>query len=110
MRPEEISLQSIQVEHPDQHPDLATYRTAVFRVLPADHPNSFLVPISVNLDQYPPEEVEEQARFVFHRMMRALGDATRTWDRPGGQAASSAADARLGPAAAPAEGKPDLSA
>ncbi len=50
MRPEEITLQSIQVKRPGQHPDLVTYRTATFRVLPADHPNSFVVPISVNLD------------------------------------------------------------
>jgi hypothetical protein len=115
MRPEEITLESIEVERPDQHPDLATYRTAAFRILPADHPNSFVVPISVNLDQYTPEEVETQARFIFHRLMHALAQATQGWNRPsadkvdGGDDAipASATDARLGPAADPAEGKRD---
>lgn len=81
MRPEEITLQSIRIERPDRHPDLATYQTATFRVLPPDHPNSFVVPVSVNLDQYGPDEVEEQARFVFHRLMRALAETTQAWDR-----------------------------
>ncbi len=112
MRPEEITLEAITVERPDQHPDLATYRTAAFRVLPADHPNSFVVPISVNLDQYGPGEVEDQARLIFHHLMRALAKATAGWDRDEADAApedipASATDARLGPAADPAEGKRD---
>lgn len=81
MRTEEIRLESVQLEWPDQHPDLATYRTVTFRVLPAGHPNSFLVPISVNLDQYGPDEVEDQARFVFHRLAQALAEATQGWNR-----------------------------
>lgn len=113
MRPEEITLESVQPERPDQHPDLATYRTATFRVLPADHPNSFVVPISVNLDQYGPSEIEEQARRVFHRLMRALAQATQGWDQDAPEesceAAPSLTDARLGPAGDPAEGKRDPS-
>ncbi|MDB5460637.1 MAG: hypothetical protein JWO72_2378 [Caulobacteraceae bacterium] len=81
MRCEEITLVSLEVEAPDVHGDLGTYETVTFRVLPADHPNSFVVPISVNIDQYPTEQIESQARFVFHRMMRALAGATSDWDR-----------------------------
>jgi hypothetical protein len=113
MQPTEITLQSIQVERPDQHPDLATYRTARFRVLPADHHNSFVVPISVNLDQYGPDGIEDQARLIFHHLMKALAEATTAWDRTAHGAhledpsAASLTDARLGPAGDPAEGKRD---
>jgi hypothetical protein len=112
MRPEEITLESIRVERPDRHPDLATYQTVAFRVLPVDHPNSFVVPISVNLDQYGPGEVEEQARSIFHHLVHALVRTTRSWDRSGhgvddDETPHSLSEARLGPAGDPAEGKPD---
>ena len=81
MRPEEITVETVDIERPGVHPDLSTYETVVFRVLPADHPNSFLVPVSVNLSQFPPQEAQGQARFVFHRLMRSLAEATREWDR-----------------------------
>jgi len=81
MRSEEINLESVAVERPDGHADLATYDTVTFRVFPAGHPNCFRVPISVNADQYPPDEVEAHARFVFHRIMKALAKATADWDR-----------------------------
>jgi hypothetical protein len=70
--------------------------------LPANHPNSFVVPISVNLDRYEPDGVKEQARFVFHRLMRALAHATQGWDRvtldeAADKIPASVTDARLGP-------------
>jgi hypothetical protein len=111
MRPEEITLESIRVERPDRNPDLATYQTVAFRVLPPDHPNSFVVPISVNLDQYGPGEVEEQARSVFHHLASARAHATLDWDRTGrddggreyDEPPQSLSEARLGPAGDPAE-------
>lgn len=116
MRPEEITLESIRLERPDRHPDLATYQTVAFRILPADHPNSFIVPISVNLDQYGSDEVEAQARSVLHHLLQGLAHATRGWDRMNAHAAETGDDeiphsltkARLGPAGDPAEGKTDL--
>jgi hypothetical protein len=82
MRVEEISLESIALERPDARTDSGAYNTVTFRVLPPDHPSSFVVPIAVNLAQYPPGEIETHARFVFHRMMKAFADATSAWDRP----------------------------
>ena len=81
MRPEEVTLESISIEHPDGHRDQAVYDTVRFRVFPPDHPNSFVVPISVNTDQYGQGEVERHARFGFHRILRSLAEATREWDR-----------------------------
>ena len=112
MRPEEITVETIDIEPPGLHPDLSSYETVVFRVLPAGHPNSFTVPISVNLSQFPAQEAQAHARFVFHRLMRSLSQVTQDWDR-GAEAAAepqaeippSTSDARLGPAADPAEGK-----
>jgi hypothetical protein len=115
MRIEEITVESIAVEAPFVHHDLSPYETVVFRVLPADHPNSFTVPVSVNLDQFSAHDAQSHARFVFHRLMRALADATAPWDRADAAEAgsdesppdlpASATDARLGPAADSAEGK-----
>lgn len=112
MRIEEITVETIDVEAPNTHRDLSAYETVVFRVLPADHPNSFTVPVSVNLSQFGAQDAQGHARFVFHRLMRALADATAPWDRAeggsseeGAPVAASATDARLGPAADPAEGK-----
>jgi len=110
MRQEEITVETIDVEPAHLHHDQATYETVVFRVLPADHPNSFTVPISVNLSQFPATDAQAQARFVFHRLMQSLAEATASWDKAAAIASddslpASAADARLGPAADPAEGK-----
>jgi hypothetical protein len=109
MRIEEISLESTDIERPDRHPDLATYKTVTFRILPQVHPNSFVVPISVNLDQFTPEEISTQARFIFHQLIKSVAAATANWDRSGDPALSdtpaSLNEGRLGPAADPAEGK-----
>jgi hypothetical protein len=111
MRVEEITVETIDIEPPGRHPDLSTYETVVFRVLPSDHPNSFTVPISVNLDQFPASEAQAQARRIFHGLMSALAKATSAWDAAtsGAEtlppATASATDARLGPAGDPAEGK-----
>ena len=118
MRPEEITVETIDIEPPGLHADLSSYETVIFRVLPGDHPNSFTVPISVNLSQFAPQDAQAQARFVFHRLMRSLASATQDWDRtdPPADAApasadtdtalpASASEARLGPAGDPVEGK-----
>jgi hypothetical protein len=110
MLAEEITVQTIHIEPPGVHPDASTYETITFRVLPQEHPNSFTVPVSVNLDQFPASQAQAQARRVFHDLMTALANATRDWgadpaqSNEAGQAAS-ATDARLGPAGDPAEGK-----
>jgi hypothetical protein len=112
MRVEEITVETIDVEPPGLHADLSSYETVIFRVLPADHPNSFTVPISVNLSQFSAHEAQAQARFVFHRLMGALAQATAAWDKASEQpdtvpvsVPASPTDARLGPAADPVEGK-----
>ena len=109
MRIEEISLESTGIERPDRHPDLATYETVTFRILPQAHPNSFVVPISVNLDQFTPEEISTQVRLIFHQLIKSVAAATADWDRSGDPALSdtpaSPNEGRLGPAADPAEGK-----
>jgi hypothetical protein len=81
MRPEDITVETIDIEPPGLHADLSPYETVVFRVLPASHPNSFTAPISVNLSQFPAQEAQAHARFVFHRLMRSLSQATQDWDR-----------------------------
>jgi hypothetical protein len=81
MRPEEVTLESISIEGRRGHRDQAVYDTVCFRIFPPDHPNSFVVPISVNTGQYGKDEVERQARFVFHRILRSLAEATQEWDR-----------------------------
>lgn len=112
MRLEEITVETIDVEAPNIHHDASPYETILVRVLPADHPNSFTVPISVNLNQFGAHHAQAHARFVFHRLMGALAQATTPWDRADGESsgdaapvAASATNARLGPAADPAEGK-----
>jgi hypothetical protein len=109
MRVEEITVETIDIEPPGGHADLSTYETVVFRVLPAEHPNSFTVPISVNLSQVSAHEAQAHARMVFHHLMRSLGEATAVWDvSDHGEAtaiAPSTSDALMGPAGDPAEGK-----
>lgn len=80
MRIEEITLESVTIEPEGGHPDASVYDTVTFRVFDPQHPNSFRIPVSVNADQYPSEAIEDHARFVFHRLVRALADATRDWD------------------------------
>lgn len=116
MRIEQITVETIDIEPPHRHPDASPYETVVFRVLSPDHPNSFTVPVSVNLSQAPAQDAQRQARFVFHRLMRALAEASAPWDlanrddvnEAGGAAneiAASPSEARLGPAADRAQGK-----
>lgn len=81
MRVEEITLESVTIEPEDGHADASVYDTVTFRIFPDGHPNSFRVPVSVNADQYPAEAIEDHARFVFHRLMRALAAATKDWDK-----------------------------
>lgn len=81
MRVEEVSLESIAIEPEGGHKGTAVYDTVLFRVFDRGHPNSFVVPVSVNTDQYPAEEIEGHARFVFHRLMKAVAEATKDWDR-----------------------------
>jgi hypothetical protein len=80
MRIEEVTLEEVTVEPEGGHRDRAVYDTVTFRVFPAGHPNSFRVPVPVNTDQYPPEAIEDHARFMFHRLIRAVAEATRDWD------------------------------
>jgi hypothetical protein len=80
MRIEEITLETVTVEPENGHRDRSLYDTVTFRVFPEGHPNSFRVPVSVNTDQYPSEVVEDHARFMFHRLIRALAEATKEWD------------------------------
>jgi len=84
MRIEEITVETIDVEAPNTHHDLSPYETVVFRVLPPDHPNSFTVPVSVNLSQFGAHDAQVQARFIFHRLMKALADATAPGMVPAG--------------------------
>jgi hypothetical protein len=109
MRVEEITVEAIDIERPGGHADLSTYEIVVFRVLPTEHPNSFTVPISVNLSQVSAHEAQAHARMVFHHLMRSLGQATAVWDvaerHDATAIAPSASDARMGPAGDPAEGK-----
>ncbi len=80
MRIEEINLEAVSVEAEGGHTDRSVYDTVTFRVFPRGHPNSFCVPVPVNTDQYPAEAVEDHARFMFHRLIRAVAEATRPWD------------------------------
>ena len=80
MRKEEVTLEKVTVEPEDRHHDRSLYDTVSFRVFPADHPNSFIVPVPVNTDQYPAEQIEDHARFTFHRLIRAVAEATKDWD------------------------------
>lgn len=116
MRIEEITVETVAIEPPHRHPDASSYETVVFRVLPPDHPNSFTVPVSVNLSQVGAQDAQRQARFIFHRLMRALAEASAPWDRgtpadgaeqavKSAEVPSSPSEGRLGPAADPAEGK-----
>jgi hypothetical protein len=62
------------------------YATVTFRVLEKDHPNTFLVPVLVNMTQIDSSALTNHARYVFHHLMRTLSETTRGWetlDRPG---------------------------
>ena len=62
------------------------YATVTFRVLEEDHPNTFLVPVLVNMAQIDSSALTNHARYVFHHLMRTLSETTRNWetlDRPG---------------------------
>jgi hypothetical protein len=62
------------------------YATVTFRVLEEDHPNTFLVPVLVNMAQIDASALTDHARYVFHYLMRTLSETTRDWeslDRPG---------------------------
>lgn len=77
-----ITLDHIHVE------DVSTdggRATVTFRILEEGHPNSFLVPVMVNVEQIDLSAVTNHARYVFHHLMRALSESTRSWeglDRP----------------------------
>lgn len=85
IRQEHIHIDSISPETSPGHEDASRYVTVVFRVLDRDHPNSFQVPVSVNVDQFDDGDVEQHARYVFHHLMRTLAETTSAWralDRP----------------------------
>ena len=76
-----IHVDEVQLEGPKQG-----YATVTFRVLEKDHPNSFVVPVLVNMTQVDPSALTNHARYVFHHLMRTLCETTRNWeslDRPG---------------------------
>jgi hypothetical protein len=75
-----IHIESIGPETTEGHDDGGRYATVTFRVLDGDHPNSFTVPVPVNLDQFGQEGVERHARYVFHHLLRTLAETTRDWD------------------------------
>ena len=78
-----IHIESIAPETTPGHADASTYATVTFRVLERGHPNSFLVPVSVNTGQFGQDDVEQQARYVFHHLMRTLADSTGAWSGQG---------------------------
>jgi hypothetical protein len=81
IRLEHIHIDSITPETAPGHEDGSRYVTVTFRVFEPHHPNTFLVPVSVNIDQFEDGEVEDHARYVFHHFMRTLSETTRAWDR-----------------------------
>jgi hypothetical protein len=80
IRQEHIHIETIHPETPPGHVDGSRYATVTFRIFESHHPNSFLVPVSVNLDQFQDGQVEDHARYVFHHFMRTLAEETRAWD------------------------------
>lgn len=82
-----ITLDHIHVEDVKlQGAAKAGHAMVTFRVLEKDHPNSFLVPVLVNLAQIDESALTNHARWVFHHLMRTLSETTRSWetlDRPG---------------------------
>lgn len=80
IRQEHIHIDSILPEAAPGHDDASRYVTVVFRVLDPDHPNSFKVPVSVNIDQFDEGDVERHARHVFHHLMRTLSETTSAWE------------------------------
>lgn len=80
IRQEHIHIESVQPEVAPGHDDGSRYATVTFRIFDPHHPNSFLVPVSVNLDQFDDGKVEDHARYVFHHFMRTLAEETRSWD------------------------------
>ena len=80
------------------HDDPSRYVTVTFRVLEKDHPNSFLIPVSVNIGQFDGKDVERHARYVLHHLLRTLAATTAAWDsygRPSGAGATAAAAAPI---------------
>jgi len=80
IRQEHIHIDSVSPETTPGHDDASHYVTVVFRVLDRDHPNSFQVPVSVNVDQFADGDVEQHARRVFHHLMRTLAETTCDWE------------------------------
>lgn len=80
IREEHIHIDSISPEAAPGHDDASRYVTVVFRVLDEGHPNSFKVPVSVNIDQFAEGDVERHARHVFHHLMRTLSETTSAWE------------------------------
>jgi hypothetical protein len=81
-----IHIEDVQLEGHSK----AGYATVTFRVLEEGHPNSFTVPVLVNVEQVDASALTNHARYVFHHLMRTLSDSTRTWeglDRPGARTA-----------------------
>ena len=76
-----IHIQSIGPEVAPGHDDPSRYVTVSFRVLEMDHPNSFVVPVSVNIDQFRGDaDIERHARYVLHHLLRTLAETTQAWD------------------------------
>jgi hypothetical protein len=75
-----IHIESVGPESVPGHDDSSRYTTVTFRVLEPSHPNSFLVPVSVNIGQFGVDDVEAQARYVFHHLMRTVAETTRAWE------------------------------
>lgn len=80
IRLDHIHIEAIEPESAPGHEDASRYMTVTFRVFDAHHPNTFLVPVSVNVDQFDPADVEAHARCVFHHFMKSLAETTRAWE------------------------------
>jgi len=77
-----IHIDDVQLEGQPK----AGYATVTFRVLEKGHPNSFTVPVLVNVEQVDASALTNHARYVFHHLMRTLSESTLSWeglDRPG---------------------------
>ena len=93
-----IHLETIGPETSPGHDDPSRYVTVTFRILEKDHPNSFVVPVSVNIGQFDGQQIERHARYVLHHLFQTLAETTRAWDgygRPSGPGATAAAAAPI---------------
>lgn len=82
-----IHLEGIAPETGPGHADPKDYVTVTFRVLERGHPNSFVIPVSVHRAQFDGSDIADQARYVFHHLVRTLARTTQEWEalgRPGG--------------------------